>query len=96
MAEISYRILKPLTVISSTGNGWTKEVNIVSWNNGAAKLDIREWDHSKEKMKKGITLFRDEAEKLKNVLNSLDFDDLTERMSREEYMQQNQEDYIVF
>ena len=30
-------------------NGWTRELNLVSWNDGAPKLDVREWspDHSR-------------------------------------------------
>ena len=30
MAEIKYEVVKELGVLSETGNGWTKEINLVS------------------------------------------------------------------
>lgn len=44
----------------------------MSWNDRPAKVDIREWDPSHEKMKKGITLTKDEVLKLKESLNNYD------------------------
>ena len=49
-------------------SGWTKEANIVCWNGGSPKLDIREWDPDHERMSKGITLYEAEAEKLARAL----------------------------
>ena len=49
-------------------SGWTKEANIVAWNGGVPKLDIREWDPEHERMSKGITLMEAEAEALAKVL----------------------------
>ena len=46
----------------------TKEANIVAWNGGVPKLDIREWDPEHERMSKGITLMEAEAEALAKVL----------------------------
>lgn len=37
-------------------NGWTRELNVVSWNGGAPKLDIREWSPDHSRMSRGITL----------------------------------------
>jgi hypothetical protein len=37
-------------------NGWTRELNLVSWNGGAPKLDIREWSPDHSRMSRGITL----------------------------------------
>ena len=48
--------------------GWTKEANIVCWNGGSPKLDIREWDPDHERMSKGVTLYEAEAERLAKVL----------------------------
>ena len=48
--------------------GWTKEANIVCWNGGSPKLDIREWDPEHERMSKGATLYEAEAERLARVL----------------------------
>lgn len=72
MAEIKYEVVKEIGVLSETGNGWTKEINLVSWNDRNAVYDIRTWSEDKERMGKGITLTADEVKELKKVLNSLD------------------------
>jgi hypothetical protein len=55
-------------VLGRKENGWTREVNIVAWNDGPGKVDIRDWDPDHKRMTKGITLFEDEAENLTKVL----------------------------
>lgn len=72
MAEIKFEITESVGILSESAKGWTKELNLVSWNNYAAKYDIREWDPDHEKMGKGITLNVDEVKKLKELINSLD------------------------
>ena len=37
-------------------NGWTRELNLVAWNGGTPKLDIREWAPDHQRMSRGITL----------------------------------------
>lgn len=43
MADIKYDILKELGVLSENAKGWRKEVNLISWNGGIPKYDIRDW-----------------------------------------------------
>lgn len=62
--EFSYEIKAHLGVIKRMPSGWTKEVNVISWNGGPAKLDIREWSGDHQHMSKGMTLYRNEAELL--------------------------------
>ncbi len=76
MAEIKFEIVKSLGVISEVGNGWKKEVNVVSWNGRRPKLDIRDWDENHERMRKGITLHADEVESLKEILEEFDSTEL--------------------
>jgi len=78
MADIKFEIKKYLGVIGEGTKGWKKEVNLVSWNDRKPKLDIRDWDENHEKMGKGITLSKSEAEELKKVLNSIDLDEMEE------------------
>lgn len=52
----------------STKEGWAKEVNVVSWNGNAPKVDIREWNEDHTKMSRGITLTEAEGKKLYEVL----------------------------
>lgn len=69
MAEVKYEIKRRIAVLSTNErSGWTKEANIVSWNGGPEKLDIRDWNPDHSKMAKGITLTSDEARTLSTAL----------------------------
>lgn len=68
MADIKYEIKESYGELSTSPKGWTKELNLISWNGAAAKFDIREWDPEHEKMGKGVTLTNDEAEALYELL----------------------------
>lgn len=68
MADIKYEIVEQIGVLSESARGWTKELNKISWNGGETKYDIRDWAPEHEKMGKGVTLTRDEAEKLSTLL----------------------------
>ena len=68
MAEFKYEITEELGVLSESRSGWKREVNLVSWNGAAPKLDIRDWAPGHEKMGKGISLCSDEIESLKAIL----------------------------
>lgn len=76
MTEIKFDILQELGAIGQGSKGWIREVNIISWNNRKAKIDIRDWDNEHEKMGKGITFSNDELKALKSLLNSLDIGEL--------------------
>ncbi|MEE0987604.1 MAG: PC4/YdbC family ssDNA-binding protein [Succinivibrionaceae bacterium] len=67
-SEIRFDIKQHLGVLSASNRGWNKELNLVSWNGGNAKLDLRDWDETHEKMGKGVTLTPEEAEKLYELL----------------------------
>lgn len=69
MSEFKFEIKKNIGIISSTNKGWTKELNLVSWNDREPKYDIREWDPTHEKMGKGVTLSKDEIISLKKILD---------------------------
>ncbi len=75
MPEVKWDIRKNLGAISE-GGSWKKEVNIVSWNEKPAKVDIRSWNAEHKKMSKGITLSKEELRKFKEILNGLDIDTL--------------------
>ena len=80
MADITYDVRHPIQVLSTKESGWKKEINIVSWNKRPAKLDIREWNADRSKMKKGITLNREEALLLKKTLEEMDYSILPDRV----------------
>ena len=66
--RISFRILEHIGVISVNENTWRKEVNVVSWNGGKAKLDIREWSPNHDKMSRGLTFHENDAVRLGEIL----------------------------
>jgi hypothetical protein len=44
------------------------ELNLISWNEGTPKYDIRDWAPDHSKMGKGIGLTKDELENLYNII----------------------------
>ena len=75
MAELKYEITKELGILSENAKGWTKELNMVSWNEHEAKYDIREWNPDHTRMGKGVTLSEEEVEKLRAILNGEEIED---------------------
>ncbi len=74
MAELKFEITEKIGVLSENAKGWTKELNLVSWNEREPKYDIREWSPDHAKMGKGVTLTADELAELKGLLEGLDLD----------------------
>ena len=72
MPELKYEIVKNCGVLSESSKGWTKEVNLISWNDRAPKYDIREWSPDHTKMGKGATFSADEIILLRDLLNEID------------------------
>ena len=72
MAEIKFEIEKEIGSISESPKGWTKELNLISWNGKDAKYDLRDWAPEHEKMGKGVTLSVDELKKLSDILNGME------------------------
>ena len=72
MPEIKYEIIKQIGVLSTAGSGWTKELNLISWNDREAKYDLRDWSPDREKMGKGVTLSREELLALKELLDKIE------------------------
>ena len=68
MDELQFDVVKHFGVVSEGKGGWKKELNLVSWNGRAPKLDVRDWAPDRKKMGKGVTLTREEAVKLVELL----------------------------
>lgn len=68
-SELKYEIIQSLGTLSSSASGWAKELNLISWNDGEPKYDIRQWSPDHSKMGKGVSLSREEAQELVNLLN---------------------------
>ena len=71
MPEIKFEIVQKIGVLSTSSRGWTKELNLVSWNDRDPKYDIREWSPDGQTMGKGITLTKEELTALRELLTDL-------------------------
>lgn len=67
--EFKYEVVEKIAVLSTSAKGWTKELNLISWNDKDPKFDIREWSPDGQKMGKGVTLSGEEVAFLKKALN---------------------------
>jgi hypothetical protein len=72
MSDIKYEIVQKLGVLSTSASGWSKELNLISWNDREPKFDIRDWSADGSKMGKGVTLTLAELLSLREVLNSME------------------------
>lgn len=64
MKDIESEIVTEIAVLSESNSGYTKEINLVSWNGAKPKYDIRSWSPGREKCGKGVTLTEDEVKSL--------------------------------
>ena len=75
MAELTFEIKECLGVLSENARGWTKELNLISWNDREPKYDIREWNPDHSRMGKGVTLSAEEFENLRKLINGEEIED---------------------
>lgn len=66
--SVTYKILDHIGVLATYKNNWSKELNLIQWNDRTPKFDIRDWDSDHEHMSRGITLHEDEAMELSRLL----------------------------
>ena len=66
--EVRFEILERIGVLSTHSTGWNKELNIVSWNGGQPKYDIRDWDMDHEHMSRGVTLHEKEMRQIFDLM----------------------------
>ncbi|ANK59367.1 YdbC family protein [Loigolactobacillus backii] len=66
--QINFEIEETIGTLSSNKSGWTKELNLISWNGRPPKFDLRDWAPDHAKMGKGITLTNDEVASLREIL----------------------------
>lgn len=69
--DIQNEIIHEIAVLGESDSGYTKEINLISWNGAKPKYDIRSWSPGREKCGKGITLTEAEAKKLLLALQSV-------------------------
>ncbi len=70
--EITFELEEHIGIIGTSQNGWKKELNMVAWNGGASKFDIRDWDEEHKHMGRGVTMNKEEAKTLAELLLALE------------------------
>ena len=65
---VTYDIVKHIGIVNETPRGYTKEVNLVSWNGAEPKIDIRDWSPDHKRMSKGIALRKEDAQKAAEMI----------------------------
>ena len=46
--SVTYKILDHIGVLATYKNNWSKELNLIQWNDRSPKFDIRDWDAEHE------------------------------------------------
>ena len=72
MTDIKYEIIKKIGVLSTSKSGWTKELNLMRWNDREPKYDLRDWSADRKRRGKGVTLSAEELLALKALLNAFE------------------------
>ena len=72
MPEFTDEITEPIGILSQSTNGWSRQINLISWNGRAPKYDIRDWAPGNEKMGKGISMSLEELKALKEILDEME------------------------
>ena len=72
MAEIKYEVVQKLAVLSQRPRGWERQLNLISWNDGEPKYDIRDWSPDGSKMGKGISMTKEDLIALKGILDDME------------------------
>lgn len=67
--NFSYEIKKHIATLSTNSfENTALELNLISYRGAEPKLDLRKWNKATNQLLKGVTLNKEEAEKLKNAL----------------------------
>ena len=63
-----YKIYNQIGNISEPDNGWTKELNYISWDDREPVYDIRTWNESHTEFGKGVTITAAQMKRLQELI----------------------------
>ena len=85
--EVKFEIVERIGALDAPNdNGWTRELNVVAWNGGAPKLDIREWAPDHQRMSRGITMSEKQGMRFARLLAQRERDKQRDAAERDSYM----------
>ena len=67
---MTLEVIKKIAVLNDSDAGYTKELNLVSWNGREPKYDLRTWSPEGIALK-GLTLTEEEAKELYKALGNM-------------------------
>ena len=67
---MTMEVIKKIAVLNDSDAGYTKELNLVSWNGREPKIDLRTWSPEGIALK-GLTLTEEEAKELYKALGNM-------------------------
>lgn len=80
-----FEIYKHIGKVSYINNGYTKELNYISWDNREPVYDIRSWNEDHTQFGKGVTLTAREMNLLQELIQDRKFlGEINENFSMEE------------
>lgn len=82
--EVTFEIIKNLILLEEYKNGWTKEINLVSWNDKDPVIDIRTWGKNKEVIGKGISINDKEFKDIVNYISENNIQNIKDLQDTEE------------
>lgn len=98
--KTNFKICKHIGKLCEFNNGYTKEFNLVSWNNREPVYDIRTWNKEYKEFKDGVKITQNEMLKLKRILNQyFHIEDKSSKfiyMNTEIYSEELRSKYIDF
>lgn len=67
-----YIIYKHMGNLAKPNNGWTKELNFISWDDREPVYDIRTWNATHTKYGRGVTITTGQMTVLKELLDQIE------------------------
>ncbi|WP_088051872.1 YdbC family protein [Virgibacillus dakarensis] len=68
--SVDWDVIEEIAILHESQAGWTKELNIISWNGDEPKYDVRWWNADKSRLGKGFTFTAEELSKLKEIIDT--------------------------
>ncbi|ASK64282.1 hypothetical protein CFK37_03840 [Virgibacillus phasianinus] len=66
--RVEWDVIEEIAVLHESQAGWTKELNLISWNGDEPKYDVRWWNPDKTRIGKGFTFTAGELHLLRDII----------------------------
>lgn len=85
--EVKFEIVERIGALDTPNdNGWIRELNVVAWNGGEPKLDVREWSPDHQRMSRGITMTEKQGMRFARLLAQRERDKQRDTAERDSYV----------